>query len=313
MKVLIIGYGSIAKKHVQVLRKIIPDVHIIALRSTPKSTVDINIKSVYSWAEVDDDIDFVIISNPTSEHYSAILEATKFNIPLFIEKPPLASLEGANKLAERIKAKNIISYTAFNLRFHPVIAWLKENLKSYRVIEVSVYCGSYLPDWRPGRDYKEIYSAKKNLGGGVHLDLLHELDYVNYLFGLPISSNSYLSKKSDLDIDSYDCAHYWLEYSRFNVTVLLNYYRRDIKRDLEIVCENETIIADLIDGKITKSTGEVLFDSNPDIIKTYEVQMTYFIKCIAKKEPTMNSYEEALQTLKLCLENEYINGDKHER
>jgi predicted dehydrogenase len=222
-------------------------------------------------------------------------------------------LKGANKLAEHIKAKRIISYTAFNLRFHPVIVWLKENLESYRIREVRVYCGSYLPDWRPGTDYREIYSAKKKLGGGVHLDLLHELDYVNYLFGLPLASSSFLSQKSDLEIDSYDCAHYWLEYKRFNVSVLLNYYRRDIKRNLEIVCENETIIADLIDGKITSSSGEILFETAPDLFKTYEAQMKYFINCISKGEKPINSFEEAMQTLELCLENKYVNSDKHER
>ena len=301
MKVLIVGYGSIAKKHARVLRKIVPGVEIIALRNSGKSEQYQNIKSIYCWGDVNADIDFIIISNPSSEHYTAILEAINFGVPLFIEKPPLATLDGADKLAEKIISGNILTYTAFNLRFHPVIAWLKENLEKMRVIEVNAYCGSYLPEWRPGKDYRTIYSAKKNLGGGVHLDLLHELDYIHYLFGLPSSFNSFLSIKSELEIDTYDCAHYWLEYSRFNVSVLLNYYRRDAKRNLEIVCEDETLIADLINYKVIRSNGKVLFESLPDILKTYEAQMNYFINSIINKEQPMNSFAEALQTLKLCL------------
>jgi predicted dehydrogenase len=301
MKVLIVGYGSIAKKHIHVLRNIIPDVEIIALRSTTTSTIDDNIKSVYHWADVEKNIDFIIISNPPSEHYTTILEAINFGVPLFIEKPPLASLDGANNLVQTIVDKNILSYTAFNLRFHPVIVWLKENLETEMVLEVRAYCGSYLPDWRPSKDYRTIYSAKKNQGGGVHLDLIHELDYLQYLFGKPLSSNSFLSKKSELKIDSYDCAHYWLEYKRFNVSVLLNYYRRDAQRNLEIVCKDGTIVADLINHKVTKSSSEILFETTPDILKTYEVQLRYFIECISKNEQPMNSFGEALQTLKLCL------------
>lgn len=301
MKVLIVGFGSIAKKHIQVLRRIIPDADITALRSTATSILDSTIKSVYRWIDVDVDIDFIIISNPTSKHYPTIFEATNFGVPLFIEKPILANLEGVDKLEKEITSKNITTYTAFNLRFHPVIVWLKENLEAKRIIEVRAYCGSYLPDWRPSRDYRTIYSAKKNLGGGVHLDLIHELDYLHYLFGQPVSSNSFLSKKSELEIDSFDCAHYWLEYDRFNISVLLNYYRRDSQRNLDIVCEDETIVSDLIDYKITNSKGDVLFESEPDLLKTYETQMKYFINCITKGETPMNSFAEAAHTLKLCL------------
>jgi len=190
MKVLIVGYGSIAQKHVHALKKIIPDVKITALRSFPDSKTNTAIKSIYSWEDIEKDIDFVIISNPTSLHFSTIQEAIKLGVPLFIEKPPFGVLNGINELVEVISSKNIVTYTAFNLRFHPVISWLKKHLETRRIIEVQSYCGSYLPDWRPGTDYRINYSAKKSMGGGVHLDLIHELDYLHYLFGLPKSINS---------------------------------------------------------------------------------------------------------------------------
>ena len=301
MKVLIVGYGSIGQKHAQALRKIVPGVSIIALRSSTKSKLDKNIKSVYRWADIERSIDFILISNPSSEHYNTIIEAINFGVPLFIEKPLLANLKGANDLAKKILAQNIITYTAFNLRFHPIIVWLKDNLESNKIIEARAYCGSYLPNWRSDKDYRTVYSAKKSLGGGVHLDLIHELDYLQYLFGQPLSSNSFLSKKSELEIDSYDCAHYWLEYSSFNISVLLNYYRRDTQRNLEIVCKDETLVADLIACNVIRSNGEILFESKPNLLKTYETQMNYFINCIKMREQPMNSFGEALHTLKLCL------------
>jgi predicted dehydrogenase len=301
MKVLIIGFGSIAKKHLQVLRKIIPDVIVTALRSSNKSEPIKNIKNIYSWDEVDTDTDFVIITNPTSEHFRTIHKVINLSVPILIEKPPLASLEKANELINEIKLKNVITYTAFNLRFHPVIVWLKKHIEYKRIIEVQVYCGSYLPEWRPEDDYRKIYSAKKIMGGGAHLDLIHELDYIHYLFGLPLSINSFLSKKSDLEIDSFDSAHYWLEYANMNISVLLNYYRRDSKRYLEIVFDNETIKADLITWKAYDSKGKILFEAEPNLMKTYETQMKYFIDSINAGVKPMNSFEESVQTLELCL------------
>ena len=93
------------------------------------------------------------------------------------------------------------TYTAFNLRFHPVIQWLKDNIESQNVIEVNAYCGSYLPDWRPDKDYRKIYSAQKELGGGVHLDLTHEIDFLLWVFGDPMSTMS-TRRKMEIDMIS---------------------------------------------------------------------------------------------------------------
>ena len=78
------------------------------------------ITSIYSWQDVPRAVDFILISNPTSEHFSSITEAVKLKLPLMIEKPALASLSGAEKLAKQLALENIISYVAFPLRFNPV-------------------------------------------------------------------------------------------------------------------------------------------------------------------------------------------------
>lgn len=301
MRVLIIGYGSIAKKHIQALRTIDPFVNLFALRSSQNCLKENGIINIYKWSDIPSNIDFVIISNPTSEHYITIQKAIEFHIPLFIEKPPFANLRNTSELLEDVKRNNILTYTAFNFRFHPVIIWLKEYLKTKKVIEIQAYCGSYLPDWRPGQDYRSNYSSQKELGGGVHLDLIHEMDYFYYLFGSPDSVKSFFSKKSSLEINSVDCAHYWLEYKNMNVSILLNYYRRDSKRNLEIVLEDQTIMADLLSFTVTGSSDGILYEAEPDFTKTYYYQMEYFISCLASGIHPMNSLQDSIQTLKLCL------------
>lgn len=301
MKVLIIGLGSIAQKHISVLKIVEPGIVIYALRSSTNCTNEKDVTNIYIWEDIPENIDFIIISNPTSEHLTTIHKAIQQKVPLFIEKPPIADLANAKELIVKIKKNNTITYTAFSFRFHPVVKWLKENVSSKKIIEAQAYCGSYLPDWRQGMDYRKVYSANKILGGGVHLDLIHELDYIKYLFGLPKSVNSFLSKKSDLEIDSIDCAHYWLEYNKMNVSVILNYYRRDAKRFLELVCEDDTLMADFTLFKVTNSSGKVLFKTKPNVMIMYEEQMRYFINCIKTDKKPMNSIEESIQTLKICL------------
>ena len=302
MKVLIIGLGSIAEKHILALRNMKQDMQIFALRSRVKSDKKEGIVNIYSFDQIPGNIDFVIISNPTSQHYNTILEVLRLKVPLFIEKPPLMDLANVEKLLSIIKKNNIKTYTAFNLRFHPVILWLKQKTPLVKVIEVQSYCGSYLPDRQPEKDYKHIYSAKKVLGGGVHLDLIHELDFIRWIFGEPKKINTFKGKKSHLEIDSVDIANYNLEYENFYVTILLNYYRRDPKRTIEIVMENQTWIANLLKASVCKADGDTLFQvENFTFQDTYNLQMNYFLENIYTNITIMNSLEESLKTLKICL------------
>jgi predicted dehydrogenase len=198
MKVLIIGLGSIAKKHISSLMELIPDVKIYAFRSVKNSANVLNVINIYDFNDTPNDVDFIIISNPTSLHANTIEQFLNFNAPIFIEKPIFDKIETNSSLVNLIQEKNLKTYIACNLRFHPAIVFLKNYLQnsSKRINEVNVYCGSYLPEWREATNYIDSYSAKSSLGGGVHLDLIHELDYCIWLFGFPIKHSSVKRKVS---------------------------------------------------------------------------------------------------------------------
>lgn len=303
MKVLIIGLGSIAYKHINALLRLHPDTELIGLRSGNSSNEHNQLKSIYSVDDIPSDIDFIIISNPTSEHYNAIKRVIFLNKPLFIEKPPLLDIKQADEISSLIENSGIKTYTAFNFRFHPAIVWLKNNIDNYRVLEVQAYCGSYLPDWRPNVDYKQVYSAKKELGGGVNLDLIHELDYLIWLFGRPQHSTVFSNRVSDLEINSFDFAHYFLKYKNMVASITLNYFRKDPKRQVEIVTDTGTLSINLLLSEIRDDTGKILFKDNSPISDTYTSQMSYFIDNLKNEEPFMNSVSEASITLNYALNN----------
>lgn len=301
MKILVIGLGSIAKKHIHVLRNLISDVTILALRSTRTGSNLAGTQNIYSWKDVPDDLDFIIISNPTSIHAETILICLDFGVPLFIEKPVLGSIKRSNEIIRKARSKGIISYVACNLRFHPAIQFLKEEFARNIPIEFNSYCGSFLPDWRPNTDYRELYSAKKNLGGGVHLDLIHEIDYCKYLLGSPKTYFSYCKKKSTLEIDSIDIAHYVLEYDKTSVFITLNYYRRDPKREIECIWEDKTWIVDLLKNTIVNYKGEIVYSEKMDDMFTYTSQMKKFIEHVKYGKMPQNNIEEGVETLKIVL------------
>ncbi|PCI99630.1 MAG: oxidoreductase [Flavobacteriales bacterium] len=305
MNVLIIGYGSIAKKHIAALKKIDLIIEIWCLRFKSTNLID-GIKNIYQFDEIPKNIDFAIISNPTNKHIATIKELIPLKIPLFIEKPVAHNLDHLDEINLLLKKENIISYVACVLRFHPCLQYVKKQLatNSERINEVNIYSGSYLPDWRPTIDYRTNYSTQTKMGGGVHLDLFHEIDYTFWIFGNPLSLTSNLDSKSSLKIDSFDAANYLFKYEDFNVNMVLNYFRKIPKRKMEIVFSDKLWEIDLINGVIIENEKKELFKSELSIIDLYKIQLEYFINQLEQKIDTENNFEASAKILKHCLRHE---------
>ena len=307
MKILIVGLGSIAKKHIEALKKLNIDVNIYALRSKRDASVYESVINIFDVDTININFDFAIISNPTHLHFQYIEKLALKNIPLFIEKPAVHSLQNVDALIKIIEQTKLITYVACNLRFHPCLSFLKDKLQreQLNINEINVYCGSYLPEWRANKDFKSIYSANANMGGGVHLDLFHEIDYTTWLFGFPKKSSSVLRSVSNIDINAYDYANYILEYDTFTASIVLNYYRRKVKREIELVLDAETLVLDLINNTIISDKGNTLFeDRDYSIQRTYQSQLMYFIDLLKQGIQPMNSFSESINNLKICLQNE---------
>ena len=305
MRVLVVGLGSIAKKHIRVLREINPKIEIYALRSSLDSKKQKDIINIYNWNNlISYNFSFAIISSPSFNHLDHLIKAQTLKIPIMIEKPLFVSLKQIKNFDDLNLTSNLC-YVACNYRFHPLIIFLKNFLKNnlFKINELNVYCGSFLPDWRQNKDYTKVYSSIKEMGGGVHLDLIHEIDYLIYLFGLPFDSNILNKKVSNLNIDSVDYSNIILDYKTFCAQITLNYFRKDYKRTLEIVFENKTL---LIDFKLCKifdlSSNKTIYEVDDfSIYDTYKRQMKYFLNCIKSNQLPMNSIEEASSILKLIL------------
>lgn len=303
MRVLITGLGSIAKKHIHALRTLAADTDIYALRSDQNAPEIAGVSNITSLSQVNESFDFAIVSTPTAVHYDSIVQLLPLGIPLFIEKPLFHTLENGEKILDACRSQKAITYIACNLRFHPCVQYLKAYLEknSPFINEVNIYCGSYLPEWRPQVDFRKNYSAIPEMGGGVHLDLIHELDYACWLLGKPLGSVKTLGNSSSLQIRAIDYAHYQLQYPRYFANITLNYFRRSAKRQMEILIDDRTIEMDLLKNDIYEN-GSLIYSLPTDVHYTYIKQMDYFLKAIKQGTPLMNDINEAYDILKICLQ-----------
>ena len=246
MKVLLIGYGSIGKRHYEVLSKTtqIKSIDVVTQQN-------IENKKCYKFLEKVDNInqyDYFVIASQTNKHFEQLqyLEKNVSNKLIFCEKPLFEKKQD-------LYIKNNKVFVGYVLRFHPLLEKLKDFIKDENIILANAKCGQYLPSWRPNTDYKNCYSAKKEEGGGVLLDLSHEIDYVQWLCGDIQNLNSVQTKVSDLEINSDDITMLIGKTDKSTlVNISIDYISKLTHRKLLIDTFEYTYELDFITNKLVK-------------------------------------------------------------
>jgi len=300
MKFCFVGVGSIATKHINALKKIDPTISIHAFRtgkskfiSKVQNFID---KEVYDFNDLDNSYDAVFICNPTNMHYDTLVKFKDKSNYFFVEKP-VFDKNYSEKELEIFADKNI--YVACPLRYHKVLQRAKEIIeKKGRPISARIICSSYLPEWRPSIDYRTNYSAHKDMGGGVSIDLIHEIDYMTYLFGFPTKDHYIKGTFSNLEIDSDDLAVHLFEYPKMIVEMHLDYFGRKNQRYLEMFFNDEVVKCDLNEGKVYHDGPEPFVESFDEINENI-AEMTNFIDFVNNKDCISNNLITSIKNLKL--------------
>lgn len=246
---LIIGYGSIGQRHAKIMDSM-KEIETVSVLSNQDNIPFQKLNSMQDIRKLDPD--YIIIASPTSFHYEQLvfLDKNVRNKKILVEKPLFDNVFDFSPVNNSV-------WVAYMFRFHPILQLIKQKLSDKLIWNVNIFCGSFLPDWRPGRDYRKIYSSKKELGGGVLLDLSHELDYIIWLLGHFEIDYVFNDKISSLDITSDDLlilnGH---TKDNAQVQINLNYFTKEPLRKIIIDGDDINIQADLLLGKVKIIIGE---------------------------------------------------------
>jgi len=281
MKFLIIGLGYAGARHKKNLEKLGHDCFVCLKSENLKA----KIKEISPKA--------IIIATPTHLHIPQALIAASQNIHIFVEKPISNKLESIDKLLYLCKKNHLVLQVGYQMRFHPQIIKLKKQIDSGeigRVFAARIEAGQFLPDWRPNKDYKKVYSSKIKFGGGVILDLSHEIDYACWLFGKVKKIKAIVKKTGFLDIETEDMAEILLEFENGPVCEIhLDYLQKKYRRSCEIIASCGNLY--------WEDTKDSQFDQNIPYIE----ELKNFIAGIkGKQKPLVNGYQ-AKEVLKIAL------------
>lgn len=299
-KVLLIGYGSIGKRHARNLIEL--EIEPYILTTYPDNLNAIFLKDINEIKN--ERIDYYIIATPTARHLD---DVKKCLIPphrpkkILIEKPLECSYSRAEEIKNIAEEYGLSISIAYNLRFlyvfNMISKFINEQKHTIKIIEV--VSGQDLREWRPYKDYTQSYSSQREQGGGVDLDLSHEIDYTLWLFGNNFKDKIiYRNKISDLKINSPDILKLILDYNTFIVDITLDYIRRPKERYIKVICENkENLYFDFITNTLKINGKTMVIADNID--QSYKEMLKAFLGIDKKNENKLCSIEEGLNILKI--------------
>ena len=241
------------------------------------------------------DPDYIIVSSETSSHYSHLkeIDSRLSKKTVLVEKPLFSSYEN-------FIPSNNTYLVGYNLRFHPLVSLIRKEIRQEKVISFEIHCNSFLPDWRNNIHYSQSSSSSIKSGGGVLLDLSHELDYLKYIFGDVQHLFSKSLKLSDLEIETDDYLIFVGETKdKALFTINLSYFSKREVRKIKIETARRTIILDLLRCKMVS----YFTDKDPEEInKEFSITDTYIEqhKDILKEDfSRVCSYKEGLEVMNL--------------
>lgn len=305
MNVAVVGLGSIGRRHASNLARL-PGIRVVAVRSSLQGN-DLGLKEVGHLRDAGADV--AIVCTPTARHAQDLAEVAELALPVLCEKPLVSDPVAASSMAKLFRGYPAVARVAFNMRFHPTVLrvrqWLAdERVGPLRYARFSV--GQYLPDWRPGTNHLEGYGARSELGGGVALDLVHELDLAEWLCGPRVGPLSGVAARvGEVTVDTEDTADFvYRAESGAVVSVHMDYLYRGYRRTFELVGRDGTIVADLGRGRadLLDERGETResealegFERN----RMYELVLADFLGQIrgSNPAPTLPTFMESMSTL----------------
>lgn len=314
-RVLIVGLGSIGSRHLRLARQLLPNAEIKILRHQKTSLIpefsDGCVSTIIEALEFSPQV--AVIANPANFHLETAHALAKAGVHLLIEKPLSNSVNGISELIKTCELSNTTLAIGYNLRFLPSLQYFRETIRSRMIGEIlSARCeaGQYLPAWRPSSDYRQGVSAQKALGGGVLLELSHEIDYLRWIFGDVEWVRATLGKQSNLEIDVEDSAFLTIGFmpnsggKQLLSTVNLDFIRHDHTRLCTAIGEKGSLIWNGVTGevmlyKLDSASWQLLYSQEPIRDETFLAEWEDFLLSIQENKSPFVTGEDGMRVLEI--------------
>ncbi|MBI1494717.1 Gfo/Idh/MocA family protein [Halocynthiibacter styelae] len=315
---LVIGLGSIGRRHLRNLATRFPDadLHVLRHRDAPDAEASAMGATLHSDPGhiLEMDIDLVVLATPSANHIDLLPRLIAKGCHLLVEKPIVSTMTDCDLVLKALQnAPAAVRVSGFNFRYLPSLQKAQALIASGtlgQIARASFTAGLWLPAWRPDQDYTKGYSADAARGGGVEMDLVHEIDVARWFFGDLKMDFAKGGHQSHLTLQANDTSLAVLSGAQGGpfVQIALDYVSRRRLRHYEIVGDASGLHWDL-SGTLEhlKPEGVTPLAQAPedfDVTQTYLAMFDSMAAAIACDTtfPHPQSLEDGIASTRLAIE-----------
>lgn len=316
MRILIVSLGSIGRRHLANFRRLEPTADIVVWRRPTAEALAAGIPAEANRVvfSLDDALatkpDVAVIASPASCHVGVALALAAAGVHILVEKPLSHTMAEVDALLSLCDRRSLVLMVAYNLRFYRPLQIAKECLESEtigKIMSVRAEVGQFLPEWR-ANNYRAGVSARRDLGGGVLLELSHEFDYLRWLVGEVESLTAETAHLSDLDIDTEDVAEVILRFGNGAMgSVHMNMVQQPASRGCRIVGTTGTLVWDGMTHRVSVFSAATRrwTDLHPacelDRNVSFEQEAAHFLACVQRHVAPTVTGDAGRRALQLAL------------
>lgn len=322
---LIVGLGSIGQRHLTNLRQLYPEATITVLRRADSNSISAESLADYIVYGMEDALankpQVALIASPAPFHIPIAIQLAEAGVHLLVEKPLATNPGETTQLLDVCARRQLVLMVGYTLRFAPSLQALQSSLAQDQIGRpLSIYAevGQYLPDWRPSQEYRQSVTARQSLGGGVLLELSHEIDYARWIMGEIVEISAFVDRLSGLAIDVEDIAEITVRFASGALGhIHLDMVQRVPYRMCRVVGTEGTLVWDGI-KKQTKlySPGQIdgvsLCEEMNSGADMYVSELRHFLDCVAGKTTPFVTGENGKRVLEIveAIRHSAISGQK---
>lgn len=307
-KAALVGLSDIFKEKMDYIEKIYKE----------KSGIDLTIKKYNDYKELikNERVDVAIIATESGYHEEIGLYCLENNINIIVEKPIALSIEGAKKLVDKAKEKELKIAVSHQNRFNYPIQLLKKAIIEGRMGKV--FNGMARILWTRDMNYylQAPWRGTWKLDGGTLMNqCIHNIDLLNWMMDSEIDTVYAQTSNYIRDIEAEDYGVIVIRYKNGKIGTIEGsaiVYPKNLEETLTITGEKGTVvIGGMAVNKIqTWRVGEEKEEEilnidcgDPNSVYGYGHKALYqdFIEALEEnREPLING-REGMEAMKIIL------------
>ncbi len=304
MNVAVLGLGSAGSRHARNLLVLGHDV--VAFDPGSVASPE-NVARAGSLESAIESTEVVIVASPNSLHAAQAVAALEAGRHVLVEKPLATTVGDAERIVEAAALAQVTCGVAMNLRFHAGVLGLRNLLETNALGTPMLAQASFgydLRRWHPASDYRQSYSARAELGGGIVFDAIHELDYLLWLLGPILSVAGEAGHVSELGVDVEDTAVATVRFASGALgTIDVNFVEPAYRRTCLIVGSRAVARWDWRSSSITVSregADDSVIDTRCDVSETYRAELVDFFAALNAGRPPATPADDGLAAVRLA-------------